>query len=546
LYFPTGLALESTRIERGAAEPEGQVAQRLVPPRYLYVASSDFDLQYRSSGLISFDLDKIAAAVPRNCSTSDECNGSGDPQTNRCDTPDEAKKVPGLPANYVPSYVCVPNADIQPCGSVGEQGAADRLLYPGRCKPLDQHPFIRSTVGIGAFATDVVFAEDPFTVTGEAPRKRLFLPVRGDATLHWIDLNDGLLECDQQSTSDGSCGDSHRAGHEPSASNNNETQPSEPFGIAVTETGDYVAMTNQTSGSVSLYTHDWNSAVGPQLVNILGGLPQAPVAIAAVPQVFDVPDAEQPDDASYLPPQGFLVAYRNAAQIDLLRVRNDGPLQENYNRYSLAYAGSAPINLNSLGYDSRDIVIDDRERKDRCADQRGTPDYLSCLRRGKQPSVYIANRTPATLLVGAMASDASYKSGSSDLPAFTESVPLTPGPSRVVRGAVKVPAVAHVPDATHGFTDEHGSFDLEPRVFIVCFDSTRIYVYDPTRHVIDSIIDTGRGPYALAIDEARGLGYVGFFTDSYLGVISLDQRFRQTYASVIANIGPHTPPRSSK
>jgi hypothetical protein len=83
-------------------------------------------------------------------------------------------------------------------------------------------------------------------------------------------------------------------------------------------------------------------------------------------------------------------------------------------------------------------------------------------------------------------------------------------------------------------------------VFVVCFDSRRIFVYDPKRRLIDAIISTGRGPYALALDGVRGLAYLGHFTDSYLGVVSLDQRFPQTYATIVASIGAPKAPRSSK
>jgi hypothetical protein len=525
LYFPTGLALDNSFPDQ--------------KPLYLYAASSDFDLQYRSSGLISFDLEMIRAAVPHNC---DDTHTEACSASERCDTPNGVAKArsqgAAIPDGYVPSYVCVPEEAPQPCGTRGEQNAAGRLLYPGRCNSFEEAPFIHSKVGIGAFATNVIFAADPSAPGG--PKARLFLPVRGDATLHWIDLDHGNLNCDQQTTSDDSCGESHRAGHDPAASNNNITQPAEPFGIAITDSGGYLAITNQTLGSVSLYTHDWSSAVGPQLVSILGNLPQAPVAIAAVPQVSD-PSNE------FAPAPGFLVAYRNAAQIDLLRVRNDdadSPSGENYSRYSLTYAGSAPIGVNSLGYDSRDIVIDGSKRIAGCTAESDDPvKYAACLRNGPQPEIYVANRAPSSLVVGSMTADAAYANGSSDLPSFTDSIALTTGPSRFVTGLVKVP---RAPGSSQTGSDEHGDFDFEPRVFVVCFDSTRIFVYDPTRHVIDSIIDTGRGPYALAVDSQSSLAYVGFFTDSYLGVVSLDQRFPQTYATVIANIGTPTPPRSSK
>jgi hypothetical protein len=136
------------------------------------------------------------------------------------------------------------------------------------------------------------------------------------------------------------------------------------------------------------------------------------------------------------------------------------------------------------------------------------------------------------------------------LPSFIDSMALTSGPSRVVLGSVKVP-VSATPDPTGAndstvFKDASGSYQLERRVFVVCFDSRRIFVYDPQRRVIEASITTGRGPFALAVDDARGLGYVAHFTDSYLGVISLGQRFPQTYASVVASIGPPSPPRASK
>lgn len=533
LYFPTGLALD---------QPDPNTA-----PRYLYAASSDFDLQFRSSGLISYDLELVRAQVPRNCSSDLDCDTSAGEQCDDAAAPDAAD----LAAHtlHVPSYFCVTDP-AQPCGSVGEQNAADRLLYPGRCQSFEPTQFIHSTVGIGAFATDVVYAANPSPDQG-GPAARLFLPVRGDASLHWINLDNGNLECNQGQTSDGSCDQSHRAGHDPSASNNNYTQLAEPFGIAVTQDGGYVAITNQTTGSVSLYKHDWPADSNPQLVSVAGYLPSAPVAIAAVP---NADPGLFSNSSSPKPEPGFLVVYKNAAQVDLLRVRADNtddpanPAAASYSRYLLTYAGSASIGANSLGFDSRDILIDDSQRQLDYAACAANDPTQSCLLAVHQPQVYVTNRAPSSLLVGAMLKDISYASGTSDLPFFYDSVPLTVGPSRVVRGRVKVPPSGK-DDTANGFglTDERGRlYDLEPRLFVICFDSTRIFVYDPQRKTVETVIETGRGPSALAVDELRGLAYVGYFTDSYLGVISLDQRFPQNYAATVASIGFPVAPRTSK
>jgi DNA-binding beta-propeller fold protein YncE len=91
-----------------------------------------------------------------------------------------------------------------------------------------------------------------------------------------------------------------------------------------------------------------------------------------------------------------------------------------------------------------------------------------------------------------------------------------------------------------------GSRVLEPRVFAVCFDSERIFVYDPARRRLETEIATGRGPHAIAIDPEHGLLYVAHFTDSYIGVVSIDRRHPMTYGKTLASIGQPTPPRTSK
>jgi hypothetical protein len=566
IYFPTGVALDVY---------EGQG-----PPSHLYVASSDFDLQYRASALASYDLGTLSKNYfPANCNTDADCQQP----TQKCDNL-EAKYNSGTAANpvYQPSYFCVtppPEGTTawNPCGTLGVHSPADLLLYPGRCASIDPqiHPeVIADTVEIGAFATDVVFKPNP-NVTGAG---RLFMPVRGDATLHWIDV-DGprQLDCGQSNTSDGSCDDGHRIGDDASnESPNGVGQEPEPFAIAVDDTGTNIAVTNQTTGSVSLYVNQWaNTMMAPvSLVYLLTGLPTAPVGIAALPTPLQL---DQPYES------GFLAVYRDAAQVDLLRVQADAlpapslpRSRTNYGVQVLSRAASVAITANSNGSDSRGIVIDPTQRnsdydaclqpfpacaKDTFGNYPNGPDLTTCacpqapgdaldackaalqtcLQAVHQPSVFVANRAPASLVVGELAQSSQYASGTSELPAFTDSVPLSLGPSRVVLGKVRVPS--NSPDAT---PDAFGSYVLEPRVFVVCFDSRKIYLYDPIRHVIDSIVSTGRGPYALVVDEQRALGYVAHFTDSYLGVISLDQRFPQNYASIIASIGVPSAPRASK
>ena len=107
----------------------------------------------------------------------------------------------------------------------------------------------------------------------------------------------------------------------------------------------------------------------------------------------------------------------------------------------------------------------------------------------------------------------------SDIPSFYRTVPLTAGPSRVYTGDVI-----------------NADGEPEMRVFAVCFDSRLIFIYDPTSDRIETVIFTGRGPHPLALDTERGVGYIGHFTDSYIGVVALDQRFPRTYGTIVATI----------
>lgn len=217
--------------------------------------------------------------------------------------------------------------------------------------------------------------------------------------------------------------------------------------------------------------------------------------------------------------------------------------------------GSVPINANSIGFDSRSIAFDTAKRSedyDACAASAGCKGlaacetnqaFLDCAKLARQPDVYVANRAPASLLIGALSPDPNYLAGSSQFPAFTDNVALTTGPSRVVLGMVRVPASASDPAVVK---DSDPPYKLERRIFVVCFDSRRVFIYDPARRIVEARVITGRGPFALAVDDARGLAYLAHFTDSYLGVISLDQRFPKSYASIIASIGAPSPPRASK
>ena len=117
-----------------------------------------------------------------------------------------------------------------------------------------------------------------------------------------------------------------------------------------------------------------------------------------------------------------------------------------------------------------------------------------------------------------------------------ESIPLSFGPSRVVVGKV-----IGLDGAPH------------TRVFVVCFDSRKVGVYNPATHAMEDWIETGRGPHGFVTElgaDASGApsyahAYVAHFTDSYIGVVDLDMR-NTTFGTILTTLGRPSAPRASK
>jgi hypothetical protein len=483
VYFPTGLTLDAD-------------SQRL------FVANSNFDLQFNGGSLQSWNLDEVRKRLPQYCASDDDCGGG------RCD----------LASNFCAS------GDGSPCGVFGVQSPEQQLIAPGFCGYVDPknpqdggEPIIVSAVGIGTFATDLLFVPRPADAPA-GPRGRVFVPVRGDTTLHWADVDDdGLIECGQ-SGNEGDCDDRHRRGDDPGEENTRRVRlPAEPFALAASEDSRAIALTHQTEGAASLFINDWTDA-GPRLEFVAGSMPRRPIGIAHIPQSAHAKTlGTQP---------GFLVTFRDAAELRLIRFFDDAVSSPQ--RPFIQVTERVEIRANSVGFDSRGIAVDASARlraEQTCREQGGLDEVVAaCLETASAVPlrVFIANRTPASLLVG------ETRPGS-DLPRINRAVPLPLGPSRVVLGEI---------------TNREGQREL--RVFVLVFDSRRIYIWDPEREDVEQIISTGRGPHALVVDAEHGLGYIAHFTDSYISVVDLNQRHAELYGKIVLNIARPTAPRASK
>lgn len=497
-YFPTGVLVSPGRTA-------------------LYVVSSDFDLQFTGGTVLGLELGPLREAM-RSLETS-----------------------LGAPSATVDVGAA--------CSAIGLSINPDALLEPGPCSPVAGERFlslVRASAAIGAFGSGGVLVGNP-----DGPGLRLFVPVRGDPSITYLDVADDrpeggpttacpdqgalCIQCGGDSVT-GRCSTAYALGTDPSLTLRGLEMPVEPFGIAAAEAGavgvESVVATHQLqTGAASLVVNRWDST-GPSFEFVSSGLLDSPTEVVALPTPAV---ARYVSGAQYLP--GFLLTYRNAPYLDLLRFDPDSgatPARPFLSRQQVFSIGAL-----SSGADSRGIAIDG-SRRAACEEACDTTD-VSCLRAcaAIPHRLFVASRSPVSLLVGeietVLSTDGSSITSAYDVVTLREVVPLSAGPSRVVVGNVVRP---------------DGSF--APRAFVAAFDSRAVYVYDPDEHRIETVIRAGRGPQSLAIDAGVGPDgpyahlYVAQFTDSYVSVVSLDQRAPVTYGKVLLTVGEPAPPREEQ
>lgn len=566
IYFPVGLA-----VSRG-----GNV---------LYVANSDFDLQWNGGTMQSYDLHIIRKHAVW---TIDDPNN------------------PNLPLARPPTGVTC-DTPVQSPPTYKTDGSGQRQPIGETCAPpVDSSIYVRDSATIGAFATDLQLAVPQSECVPDAATStfgtctdlvcapgthceraggmnRLFMPVRGDASLTWADMSvddpsqappedpatalatfPGFkLDCGPRSGN--RCDAEHHAGNNPNEQHNTRfiTMPGEPFGMAQSEAGDVIAITHQTDTKTSLFFTGLVGTPGPDpsLQFFLDGLPSGGVGITAVPHD---PDAFDP---SQTPRPAFLQTSRASNEIDLLRYYSDdgSTSQASLRRPFLVKESGYSLTANAGGTDSRGIVIDPTPRiacKAQVAPASATRpqtdvqrDLQNCARLPAR--VYFANRSPASLLVGEIGEPSTSGDGTYDpdrLVVFGN-IPLSFGPSKLFLAPI---------------VDQDGNYAL--RVFIVCFDSASIYVMDPQTNTMENIIRTGPGPFALAFDpfdlnevalhkkvpadtREPGLdlkryrfGYIASFSQSYIQVVDLDnsRANKDTFEKIVFTLGLPTLPKGTQ
>ncbi len=502
-YYPTGIAVSPGRSA-------------------LYVVNSDFDLQFTGGTVQVLDLDQLRPQLTTlvNAFLADKSGA-------------EACATIGLASNDqcldVPPFLC-----------------ENDILNPGPCAPIlgdPANPLVKSYATIGAFGSGLVLVTND---GGPMARgARLFVPVRGDPSITYFDVDDDrdpnnvvhpcgsdfCLDCGGQG-SDLRCDGLHKIGQNPYENTRDLVLPTEPIGIAASDDGLALVVAHDTVNTVSLSVNSW--VAKPSLQFTLPDLPAGPTDVATIPTAKYIATALATPGTSFDYQPGFLVTYRATAELDLMRYASDSgaspprPYITRENAYSLTQ--------NQDTRDSRGIAVDATERK--ACEAKCAGGDLQCLATclvNVPLRVFIANRAPSSLLVGEITtklviSDGGIVTGATDAVNVYDSIPLDQGPSNIALGQAL--------DMNH---------ELKTEVFVVCFDSRFVFMYDPDARMVTGTFRTGRGPQALALDTdaTHSFLFVAHFTDSYLGVIDLDMT-HPTFGSMFASVGEPLPPKESK
>jgi hypothetical protein len=543
-YFPVGMAVSNG----------GNV---------LYVINSDFDLQWNGGTIQSYDLDQIRA---------DAALLVVDPTA-----PSIAKNFthqPGPMPGQCPNNPLVVWAD----------GTGRVPLGQTCAPPVNSYVYVRDSVIIGAFATDIQLSPSG---------GRFYAPVRGDASLTWGDvvLDDPAVAPGSNATKEtyepfnincgirveGRCDAAHHAGVDPDEPGNTRhvVLPGEPFAMAQTADGTALVITHQSEQDASLFltgldsTGNATTPVGsPSLQFVItavegeAALPFGGDGIALVPQDDLAFGCAPGSSCPAAPPPAFVETNNTTAQLNILRFYSDDG--SSLHRPYIVNEQAIPLTINFPGTDWRGVAIDATDRL-ACEAVYPYPDVRSVACAEESAPLYLGSRTPPSLVVGSVGGlnpngNDSYNADS--VAANQQNIPLLPGVSRVYVAPI---------------VNRAGNY--ERRVFIVAFDSNEIFVYNPSSGIIEAQISVGEGPFALAFDpftledmalnnpvppdprhpDAPGaayplelktyrFAYIASFTNSYVQVIDLDdsRAGTMTFEAVVFTLGNPTIPKGTQ
>jgi hypothetical protein len=506
LVFPSGLLMDPR------PRPAGETI------RWLFVANANSALSYSAGTVVAVDLDAFWAEW------FDEETGQTDPYCHHDhDAADPAKQHEGR---------CV-----QPAGAALDADHPCRhMATNARIIECDESNFVKASVHVGHFGTVLGHSLD-------GSKLRLWLPVRGDPSITYIDVRGGVDEiprffCEQgdDDKDPDKCGDLHRLTH---LRNDDDLVPlgREPFNILISPDPDinlgYV--THAGGGRATLIDLEW---IGPD--------GRKRPAIVDQIMLFDL---------TGIIPGGYGLAQHPCPEENApLATRGcTRPLVYGSFRYGLALRSVTAARLDPTaeplptGTDV-DTGTDPAAGNDpQCADEDeiGEPGKVACDPQfedfwwfgiaGLDPSPGSSLPVLGDVAFGDPRGDRLYV------------VQTNPGALIAVDTSLDDDGVPH--DRQAGAPVEVCSeptnmelFDdgLDRYALISCFRSAYVFVVDLDRMAVVQQIIAGTGPHDLVVDYERGAVYAANTLEATISVIDIS-RDRATRFTELARIGLQDP-----
>lgn len=215
MFFPSGLLLDP----RPRANEDD-------PAKYLFVVNSNNDLSYNAGTVAAIDLDAYFESWQ-------------------------------LDDDYHVDPYCGDKRCVHDIGSaVSDEFPCRRLALLPQVVECDETPFIKDFVRTGDFATVLTSScrDENVPPTTACDKTRLWLPVRGDPSVTYIDLverSGSMFECGQGTDKDGRCDPEHRLTH---LLNDPELveMDREPFNMLVSPTQPLAYVSHSDGSALSL------------------------------------------------------------------------------------------------------------------------------------------------------------------------------------------------------------------------------------------------------------------------------------------------------
>jgi DNA-binding beta-propeller fold protein YncE len=471
VFYPTGLAVD----------PRGDI---------LYVTNGNSDLLYNAGTLLALDLTKVRSDIKAFQTTGEPPAAEGGDERKAC------------------------RRDVS-------------IPYLVECR-APRYAYADQTIKLGNFGGQIAV-----TSLGSTDSARLFIPVRGEPSLTWINAYRGggglELNCGNAGPLE-RCAERYRLVQlqwpaldpgQPDLLPEPQVMPPEPYGVFADERVGALYLTGFSTGEVSLFDIHMLDGGDPEYADIHGS-PFTPNSAAQTGAVAVAPrpcrsyegvpveklKPEGPcDEAQQTDGTFFYVTshYSNEVAVFALRGRS-GPCDPSLG--DLDPCNTSPTDLRIVQTSS--IVID---ALDPASDTRG----LAFTEDGTR--AFVVDRQPPGLVL----IDTSLEDG---LPRndVIDAIALCPEPSLLYLKNVA------------------GS----NRAFVVCFAAGTTYVVDvDALRVLDTIL-VGQGPNAMAFaldDPTQPLAFVANYVENDIGIIDLLPG-SPTEHQVIARIGYPAPVRS--